>query len=105
MPKEHLLRKIDTAIDFSPIYSMVEKLYSEENGRPSINLVVLVKMTLIHHLYGLPSPRRTASAVSVNVAYRCFLVYGLHEETPHFSTISYNFRHRFSSDTVDRIFA
>lgn len=105
VPKEHLLRKIDAAIDFTPIYGMVEELYSEENGRPSIDPVVLVKMTLIQHLYGLPSLRRTASEVSVNVAYRWFLGYGLREETPHFSTISYNFRHRFSSDTADKIFS
>ena len=104
VPKEHLLRKIDAAVDFTPIYGMVEELYSEGNGRPSIDPVVLVKMTLIQHLYGLQSLRRTASEVSVNVAYRWFLGYGLREETPHFSTISYNFRHRFAKDTADRIF-
>ena len=27
------------------------------------------------------------------------------EETPHFSTVSYNFRHRFTAETVDQIFA
>ena len=27
------------------------------------------------------------------------------EETPHFSTVSYNFRHRFTEETVDRVFA
>lgn len=29
----------------------------------------------------------------------------LHEETPHFFTVNYNFRHRFSEETVDRVFA
>ena len=46
--------------------------------------------------------RRTAEEVSLNVAYRWFLGYRLQEETPHFSTISYNFRHRFTTETVDR---
>lgn len=78
VPKEHLLRKIDAAIDFSKIYEMVEDLYSEGNGRPSIDPVVLVKMVLIQHLYGLPSLRRTAAEVEVNMAYRWFLGYGLH---------------------------
>lgn len=31
--------------------------------------------------------------------------YRLQEETPHFSTISYNFRHRFTTETADQIFA
>lgn len=104
VPKDHLLRKIDAAIDFSAIYEMVEELYCKDNGRMSIDPVVLFKMVLIQHLYGLPSLRRTASEVEVNVAYRWFLGYSLTEETPHFSTLSYNFRHRFTTETVDKIF-
>ena len=59
VPQEHLLRKIDAAVDFSRIYEMVEPLYSEDNGRPSVDPVVLFKMVLIQHLYGLPSLRRS----------------------------------------------
>ena len=105
VPEGHLLRKIDKAIDFNCLYEMVEALYSENNGRPSVDPVVLLKMVLLQHLYGLPSLRRTAEEVSLNIAYRWFLGYTLQEETPHFSTVSYNFRHRFTEETVDRVFA
>ena len=105
VPQDHLLRKIDAAVDLSKIYEMVEPLYCTDNGRPSIDPVVLFKMVLIQHLYGLNSLRRTASEVSVNIAYRWFLGYRLTEETPHFSTLSYNFCHRFTAETVDAIFA
>ena len=105
VPKEHLLRKIDAAVDFERVYEMVEPLYSEDNGRPSVDPVVLFKMVLIQHLYGLPSLRRTAGEVRLNVAYRWFLGYTLQEETPHFSTVSYNFRHRFTEETVNQVFA
>ena len=47
VPREHLHRKIDIAMDFE----MVEPLYSEETGRPSINPVVRFKQILIPHLY------------------------------------------------------
>ena len=104
VPKDHLLRKIDAAVDFNEIYNMVEPLYCADNGRPSVDPVVLFKMVIIQHLYGLTSLRRTAEEVSLNIAYRWFLGYRLQEETPHFSTISYNFRHRFTSETVDQIF-
>ena len=70
VPAEHLLWKIDAAMDFNRLYEMVEPLYSEDNGRPSVDPVVLFKMVLIQHLYGLPSLRRTAEEVRVNVAYR-----------------------------------
>ena len=104
VPEEHLLRKIDKAVDFSRLYEIVEPLYSEDNGRPSIDPVVLFKMVLIQHLYGLPSLRRTAEEVRGSIYYRWFLGYSLQEETPHFSTVSYNFRHRFTEETVDQVF-
>ncbi|WP_373163554.1 transposase [Agathobaculum sp. Marseille-P7918] len=49
---------------------MVKPLYCQDNGRPSVDPVVLFKMVLIQHLYGLPSLRRTAEEVGLNVAYR-----------------------------------
>ena len=47
VPKDHLLRKIDAAVDFNRLYEMVEPLYSEDNGRPSVDPVVLFKMVLM----------------------------------------------------------
>ena len=58
VPQEHLLRKVDEAVDFNRLYEMVEPLYSEDNGRPSIDPVVLFKMVLIQHMYGLRSTYR-----------------------------------------------
>ena len=77
VPQDHLLRKIDQAVEFDRLYEMVEPLYCEDNGRPSVDPVVLFKMVLIQHLYGLPSLRRTAEEVSLNIAYRWFLGYSL----------------------------
>lgn len=105
VPKNHLLRKIEASVDFDRIYDFVEMLYCLDNGRPSVDPVVLFKMVLIQHLYGLSSLRRTAEEVEMNIAYRWFLGYPLNEKTPHFSTISYNFKHRFREETVGQIFA
>ena len=38
------------AVDFNEIYDMVEPLYCADNGRPSVDPVVLFKMVLIQHL-------------------------------------------------------
>ena len=70
VPKDHLLRKIDVAVDFNQLYEMMELLYNDDNGRPSVDPVVLFKMVLIQRLYDLPSLRRTAEEISLNVAYR-----------------------------------
>ena len=62
VPQEHLLRKIDAAIDFKKIYEFVEDLYCEDNGRPSVDPVVLFKIVLIQHIYGIPFLRGNLSS-------------------------------------------
>ena len=104
VPKNHLLRKIEAAVDFTKIYDIVGGLYSANNGRPSTDPVVLFKCAIIQHIYGIPSLRRTAEEVSLNIAYRWFLGYSLSEKTPHFSTLSYNFSHRFTEEIVQQVF-
>ena len=37
VPADHLLRKIEAAVDFNRLYEMVEPLYCEDNGRPSVD--------------------------------------------------------------------
>ena len=69
VPQEHLLRKIDAAVDFTHIYELVEDLYCESSGRPSCDPVVLFKLVLIQHLFGIRSLRQTMREAEVNVAY------------------------------------
>ena len=57
VPQDHLLRQIDAAIDFNKVYEFVEDLYCRDNGRPSIDPVVLFKIVLIQHIYGIRSLR------------------------------------------------
>ena len=104
VPQEHILRKIDSAIDFTHIYELVGDMYCPDNGRPSIDPVVLFKIVLIQHLFGIPSLRKTAEEVRMNVGYRWFLGYLLNEQTPYFSTLSYNFKNRYTPEVVESIF-
>ena len=53
VPKDHLLRKIERAIDWSFIYELVEDKYCVDNGRPRINPVTLIKIPIIQYLYGI----------------------------------------------------
>ena len=46
VPEDHLLRKIDKAIDWSFIYDLVRDKYSADTGRPSIDPVTLIKIPL-----------------------------------------------------------
>jgi transposase/transcription elongation factor Elf1 len=105
VPEDHLLRKIEKAVDFERIYKMVEHLYCEDNGRPAVDPVVLVKMVLIQHLYGIRSLRQTVKEIDMNIAYRWFIGYGIDTALPHFATISYAFATRFPSEVFESIFS
>ena len=104
VPENHLVRKIENAIDFSFIYDKVKDLYSPL-GAPSIDPVVLIKIVLIQYLFGIPSMRQTIREIEVNVAYRWFLGYSLTEKIPHFSTFNKNYERRFkNTDLFESIF-
>jgi len=105
VPENHLLRDIDRAINFDFIYDLVKGLYCENNGRPSIDPVVLFKMIFIKFLFGIRSIRQTIKEIEVNMAYRWFLGYGMKEKIPHFTTFGKNYERRFAdSDVFEKIF-
>lgn len=105
VPKDHLLRKIDKHIDFTFIYNLVEDLYCLNNGRPSIDPVMLFKMMLIGYLYGIRSERRLTEEIKVNIAYKWFLGLSLNDKVPDHSTISQNRRRKFNgTDIFEKIF-
>ena len=103
-PLGHLLRQVEAAVDFEKLYKIVEPLYSENEGRRSIAPVVLFKQVLLQHLDGNASLRGTLCRAQTDIAYRWFLRYTLSEELPHFSTVSYNFLHRFTEETIEAVF-
>jgi len=100
VPKNHVLREIDEAIDFSFIYEMVQDLYCHDNGRPSIDPVVLFKIVLIQYTFGIRSMRQTIKEIEVNMAYRWFLGYSMSEPVPHFTTFGKNYLRRFADSNI-----
>jgi hypothetical protein len=49
VPADHLVRKMEAAIDFPFIYPLVAPMYSNDRGRPSIDPVVLIKTAFIQY--------------------------------------------------------
>lgn len=106
VPQDHLLRLIDKAIDWSFIYELVADKYSPDNGRPSIDPVLLIKIPFIQYLYGIKSMRQTIKEIEVNVAYRWFLGLEMMDKVPHFSTFGKNYTRRFKdTDLFEQIFS
>ena len=105
VPKDHLVRKLENAIDWSFIYEMVEGSYCEDNGRPSLDPVILIKLAVVQYMFGIRSMRQTIQEIKVNNAYRWFLGLGLHDPVPHFSTFGKNYIRRFKdTELFEKIF-
>lgn len=100
VPANHLLRKIDKHIDFSFILDKVRPYYSHDQGRPSLDPLILFKMMFIGYLYGIRSERQLEREIQVNLAYRWFLGLKISDPVPHHSTISWNRCNRFKDTTV-----
>lgn len=106
IPEDHLLRLIDKAIDWNFIYNLVEDKYCHDNGRPSMDPVMLIKIPFIQYLYGIRSMRQTIKEIEVNVAYRWFLGLDMLDKVPHFSTFGKNYSRRFKdTDLFEQIFS
>lgn len=102
VPEDHFLRKLGELVDFSFIYKEVESCYCQNNGRPCIDPVILVKYLLIGFLFGIESERRIEREIQVNMAYRWFLGLDMDDRVPDHSTISQNRRRRFNGTGLFR---
>src|SRR5262245_27253143 len=103
IPQDHLLRRIDSKIDFGFIYDVTERLYCSDNGRPSIDPVLFFRMQLISYLYGMKSDRELCREVHLNLAYRWFCRLKLSDAVPDHSSMT-RIRDRFGEAAFSEIF-
>ncbi len=102
IPKNHLLIKIDSIIDFSFVYEKIKDKYSNI-GRGSKDPVMMVKILLLEYLYNL-SDVEIASRINTDVAFRWFLGLGIDDEVPDDTTISYFRVKRLGEEDFDAFF-
>ena len=104
VPRDHLLRRIDAALDLSWLRGEMKPYYSHL-GCPSICPELMVRMLLVGYCYSIRSERRLCQEVKVNLAYRWFCGLGLEDKVPHHSTFSVNRHGRFrESDVLRKVF-
>lgn len=99
VPGDHLLRKVDAAIDFGFVREVTEDLYCSDNGRPPIPPEMLFKALFAGHLFGIRSERQLMREIEVNVAYRWFI--GLRLTDPVFDASTFSQNRRRRSDGTD----
>lgn len=93
--QDTFLSKIDKAINFKHIETILEKLYTSNTGRPSIPPLVLFKMLLLQQYYNLSDPELEL-AVADRISFRRFVGLSFEDSIPDETTIV-RFRQRIIS--------
>ena len=94
VPENHLLRLIEKHISLEFVRERLKDSYSE-NGRPSIDPELLLRILLIGYLYGITSERKLVEELRMHPAWRWFTGLSFDQEIPHHSTFSKNRHGRF----------
>lgn len=102
VPDDHLLRRLSECVDFRFVRELAKPYYSDI-GQPSIDPVVIFKMSLLGYLYNVPGDRRLCSEASLHLAWRWFLGYELDESIPDHSTLS-KARSRYGKQVFEQFF-
>lgn len=87
IPADHVLRKIQQAVDFEFVYNEVEHLYGAV-GRPSVPPPVLLKMMVLLFLFNVPSERELMRTIPLRLDWLWFLGYELDADVPNHSVLS-----------------
>jgi transposase len=69
VPETHLLRLIDRHVSLAFVRERLRDSYSE-NGRPSIDPELLLRILLIGYLYGITSERKLVEELRMHLAWR-----------------------------------
>jgi len=104
IPQDHYLRRLDRVLDLSFVHEAVTDKYCQDNGRPSIDPEVIIRLFLLQAIENIPSVRRLMSRVHVDLAYRWFIGYRVDEKVPDHSTLS-KALDRLGDEVFNRLFA
>ena len=103
IPDDHILKRVDRVLDLSWLPEAVQGYYCTDNGRPSIDPEVAVRLMLAGFFQGIVHDRKLMREAQVNIAIRWFAGYELDEALPDHSTLS-RIRARWGADTFQAIF-
>lgn len=103
IPEDHPIRRLNKVLDLSFVHEAVREHYCQDNGRPSIDPEVIIRLFLLQAIEGIAAVRDLLRQVQVNLAYRWFIGYDLDEKLPDHSSLS-RALDRFGDKVFDELF-
>jgi len=102
IPENHILKVINSTVDFSFINKLLEDSYSKKMGRPAKEPEMMAKLLILQYLYNL-SDVKIIEEVSLNLAYMWFIGVNPDEELPEASLLAKFRTQRLKDTSVDDI--
>lgn len=102
IPKNHILKLIDSVVDFSFINELLEECYCIKFGRPAKEPELMCKLLFLQHLYN-HSDERIIEEANLNLAYMYFLGINPEDSLPDKSLLSKFRTQRLQESTLDEI--
>ncbi|MGQ9573647.1 MAG: transposase [Dehalococcoidia bacterium] len=102
IPEDHLLLRLEAAIDLAPLVTPLAEHYSPDTGRPAVHPEILIRALLISRLYNIPSFRELCRQLRYNLAYRYFCHLPLNQPVFDHSTITH-FLERVGREAFDHL--
>jgi len=85
-PTNDFLERLDRTLDWKPLEKALQAMYPATTGRPPCAPLVLFKMSLLQHCYGLSDPQ-CEELVSDRLSWRRFVGLGLQDAVPDETTL------------------
>src|SRR6476619_7169566 len=101
IPEDHLVRKIEAALDLSWLRGELAP-HCSSMGRPSIDPELMIRMLVVGYVFAIRSERLLCREVQVNLAYRWFCRLGIEDAIPDHSAFSRARKERFREGEVFR---
>jgi len=103
IPADYYLRRMHRVLDLSFVHEAVRDRYCQDNGRPSVDPEVIIRLFLLQAITGCRSVRSLLQEVDMHLGYRWFIGYGATEPLPDHSTLS-KALDRFGDEVFNELF-
>jgi transposase len=100
IPENHILKRINSAVDFSFINELLKDSYCKYYGRPAKEPEIMAKLSILQYLYTL-SDSQIINETSINLAYMWFIGINPEEDLPDSSLLTKFRTQRLKETTLD----
>ena len=102
IPKDHFLKLLNKAVDFSFVNELCRDAYTPDFGRPAYEPEMMFKILFLQFLYDV-SDRRIEEEVNFNLVLKWFIGLAIDESPPDASSLT-RFRDRLGDERFAQIF-